>query len=319
VLLDFGSVVWLYVIAVGIGTTETVYDTAAQSILPQVVARAQLSQANGRLYAAELTANQFIGPPLGGLLVTIGVTAAFVTPVALWLLAVGALLLLRGQFRVSGNGPSTMSRDIAEGLRFLWHNKMLRALAAMTGTYNLATNATFAILVLYAVGPQSPMGLTGTGYGFLLTTLAAGSVLGSFLAGWIERRLGRARSVKLSIVCGAAVVGVPALTTNPVVIGAVFVVGGVSMVVCNVVIVSLRQRITPDRLLGRVNSGYRLVGWGTMPLGAAVGGLLAELFGVRAVFAGMALLLLALFIAMTGLTENRIDAADGLKEAEVPQ
>ncbi len=187
-----------------------------------------------------------------------------------------------------------MTSDIVEGLRFLWRTPVLRSLAAITGVYNLATSATFAVLVLYAVGPDSPMGLTDAAYGFLLTTLAAGSLIGTFVAGWIERMVGRARSLRLGVLCGAAVVGIPAVTTDPFVIGAVFVLGGISIVVVNIVTVSLRQRITPDRLLGRVNSGYRLVGWGTMPLGAALGGVLAELCGLRAVFAIMALVVLAL-------------------------
>lgn len=78
----------------------------------------------------------------------------------------------------------------------------------------------------------------------------------------------------------------------------------------NVITVSLRQQITPARLLGRVNSGYRLLGWPTVPLGAAVGGLLAQLLGLRAVFAIMALLILALLAVMTMLTDQAIDAAD---------
>jgi MFS family permease len=310
VLFGLGSVFALYVIAFGIGVAETVYDTSAQTILPQLVPRERLSLANGRLYAAELTANQFLGPPLGGLLVGVGAAVAFATPVALWLVAVGALLLVRGRFRVARTQPSTLTSEIAEGVRFLWRNRVLRSLAAVTGVYNLATSATFAVLVLFAVGPGSPMGLTDPAYGLLLTTLAAGSLLGTFVAGWIERRLGRARSLRLGVLSGAGVVGIPAVTTNPFVIGAVFVIGGISVVVVNIVTVSLRQRITPDRLLGRVNSGYRLVGWGTMPLGAALGGGLAGLFGLRAVFSVMAMLVFAVLAGMSRLTDRAMDAAE---------
>ncbi len=79
----------------------------------------------------------------------------------------------------------------------------------------------------------------------------------------------------LTILGGALLVAAPAVTADPLLIGAAFFVGGTAIVIWNVITVSLRQRITPDRLLGRVNSGYRLVAWGTMPLGAAGGGLLA--------------------------------------------
>lgn len=310
VVFDLGSIWALYVVALCIGVTETIYDTSAQSILPQVVARDQLSRANGRLYAAELTANQFVGPPLGGFLVAAGAALAFTTPAALWAAAVGALLLVRGPFRVARDQRTTMRADIAEGVRFLMGQRILRTLAVMVGVFNFAGNATWSILVLYAVGPGSAMGLSEPAYGMLLTATAAGSLLGSLVAERIERRLGRARSLALTILGSALLVGTPAVTTDPVVIGAAFFVGGVTVVVWNVITVSLRQRITPDRLLGRVNSGYRLVAWGTMPLGAAAGGGLAQVFGLRAVFATMALTSLALFAGMTVVTDRAMDAAE---------
>jgi len=105
-------------------------------------------------------------------------------------------------------------------------------------------------------------------------------------------------------------VGIPALTTNPLVIAAAFLVGGLTNALWNVVAVSLRQRITPDRILGRINSSYRLVAWGTRPLGAAAGGLLGELLGLRAVFATAAALILATLLGMTQVTDTAITAAE---------
>lgn len=309
-LLHAGSIWMLYVIALGIGTTETIYDTSAQSILPQLVSRDLLSRANAQLYAAELTANQFIGPPLGGLLVAVGATFAFVMPVALWVAAVGALLLVRGSFRVARTEPTSLRADIVEGLRFLWHQRVLRTLAVVTGIFNLSTNATFAVFVLYAVGPASAMRLSATAYGVLLMALAGGSLLGSFVAERVEKLLGRSRSLGLNYLASALLVGTPALTANPYLIGAAFLFGSITIVISNVIIVSLRQRVTPDRLLGRVNSGYRLVAWGTMPLGAAIGGGLAEVVGLRAVFAVMALLMLGLLAFLPMLSNSAMDAAE---------
>ena len=306
-----GAAIWvLYALALVLGTAETVYDTSAQSILPQVVARDRLPRANGRLLAAELTANEFVGPPLGGLLVAAGVAAAFVTPAALWVAAVGALLLLRGDFSVPREEPTTLRADVAEGLRHLWGHRLLRTLATMTGLFNLATNATFAVFVLYAVGPDSAMGLTEAGFGLLFATIAAGSLVGALLADPIIGRLGRSRSLALGILGGVGTVGIPALTTNPLVIAAAFLAGGLSNALWNVVAVSLRQRITPDRILGRINSSYRLVAWGTRPLGAAAGGLLGELLGLRAVFGVAAGLILATLVGMTRVTETAIGTAE---------
>ncbi|KOX07836.1 MFS transporter [Nocardiopsis sp. NRRL B-16309] len=313
VLASGTASIWtLYAAALCVGVAETVYDTASQSILPQVVPRRRLSAANGRLHAVELTAQQFVGPPLGGLLVALGLVAAFAAPAGLWLAALGVLVTVGGRYRVERAAPAPLRSDIAEGLRFLWRDRLLRTLAAMVGVSNFATNAAFAVLVLYAVGPDSALGLTEPGYGLLMTAAAAGSLLGALGADRVERLLGRARSLWLTVLTFALLVGAPALSTNPFAVAACFLVGGVGIAVWNVITVSLRQRTTPDALLGRVNSAYRLLAWGTMPLGAAAGGLLAQFVGVRAVFAVMALLVLTLLVPMA-----RIDrAALGSGEAE---
>ncbi|MFI9452220.1 MFS transporter [Amycolatopsis sp. NPDC052450] len=296
IAVDFRSIWLLYVVALGLGLAETVHDTAAQAILPQIVGRDRLTRANSRLYAAELTANEFAGPPLGGFLVAAGALAAFATPSAIWIVAVFALFFVPGSFRAERTRDTTVREDLAEGLRFLWENRILRILAIMVGGFNFATSAMITLFVLYAVGPTSAMGLTEQAYGFLLATIAVGSLAGSFVAERIELTLGRSRTLAFSLLTGAALVGIPAVTTNPYVIGAVFFLGGTGVVVWNVVVVSLRQRLIPDHLLGRGTSGHRLVAWGTKPLGAAAAGLLAEAFGLRPVFAGAAVVILALLL-----------------------
>jgi MFS family permease len=299
----------LYLVALGAGVAETLYDTSAQSMLPQLVRRDQLSRANGRLFGAQLTANEFVGPPLGGALVLAGAALAFAVPAALWLAAVGALLLLSGPFRVARAQRTTLRTDVAEGLRFLWRHRILRTLAVMTGVFNLASNGLFAIFVLYAVGPGSAMELTEPGYGVLLATLAAGSLTGSLLAEPLERWLGRARTLTLAFSMAALIALTPALTADPVLVGLAFFGGGMAIIVSNVITVSLRQLITPDRLLGRVNSGYRLFAWGTRPIGALTGGVLGQLVGLRPVFVAMGMLMLSVLVGMRIVTDAAMDAA----------
>ena len=303
--------IWvIYAVAFGAGLAEVIYDTAAQSILPQIVSREVLTRANGRLYAAELSANEFAGPPLAGFLVTIGAVAAFATPAGLWLLAATILAMLRGSFRVQGGSRQTMRADIGAGLKFLWSNAVMRTLTMMTGIFNLASSATMAVLVVYAVGASSAMGLSATGYGLLLTSVAAGSVAGTFVAGAIVRRLGRSRSLAIGMTVSAFFLGAPALTANPVVVAVGFFIGGIGLVVWNIIAVSLRQRITPDAMLGRITGAHRIFGWGGKPLGAALGGLIAELFGLVAVFAVMAVLALSLLGLMRYLTDEAIQSAE---------
>ena len=158
------SLALLYAVAVLVGVAEVFRDTTAQSVLPQVVGRDALPTANGRLHAAELTANVFAGPPLGGFLVgagALGATVALGAPAGLWVLAAVGMLRLRGSFRArAADAPRTTVRaDIAEGMRFLVRHRVLRTLAVMVGVSNLAASATGAVLVLWAVGPLSAMGL----------------------------------------------------------------------------------------------------------------------------------------------------------------
>lgn len=307
--LGWANIWLLYAVAFAAGVAETLYDTSAQSLLPQLVDRDRLPRANSRLFAVELTANEFVGPPLAGLLVAAGAVVAFTAPAALWLVALVALWSVRGTFKVHREHRTTLRADIAEGLRFLLRHRMLRALAVVVGVFNVASTASGSVLVLHAVGPGSAMGLTGQVFGLLLTTPAVGSLVGSLVAERVIARLGRGRSLAVGFVAGTLLVAAPAVTANPYAVAAAFAVAGAGIAVLNVVAVSLRQLVTPDRLLGRVNSAYRLVAWGTMPLGAALGGALAQAFGVRAVFVVMAVVSVLALSGLAAVTERKIERA----------
>jgi MFS family permease len=309
-LAGHGSIWVLYAAAIGIGVSEVFYDTTAQSILPMLVPRDELQRANGRLYAVELTTNSFVGPPLGGAVAAAGAAIAFGTPAALWVVAIAVLVGLRGSFRVPRTGKTSLVADVAEGLRFLWRRPVLRTMAIMVGTSNLAWAAASSILVLFAVGASSALRLTDPQYGVLLTTLAVGSVLGAVGANRIVERIGRTAGLGISLATGAIGIAAPALSANVWVIGAAFAVSGVGVSVWNVITVSLRQRLTPDRLLGRLNSAYRLLAWGTMPIGAALGGVLGQAFGLRVVFVVGTAVCLAQFAALPLLSARRLAEAE---------
>jgi MFS family permease len=308
--LDVANIWLLYVVAFFLGIAETLYDTSAQSILPQVVDRAQLPRANGRLYTIELAANEFVGPPLGGFLVAAGAALSLATSSVAWLVAAAVLLLLTGTYKTGHDRSTTIRVDIAEGLRFLAHHRVLRAMAALTGLANLGTSAMFAVFVLYAVGPDSPMGLSEPGFGVLLTAAAIGSFIGSFVADPLDRLLGRQLTLIVMLVAGGLSLAAPAFTTNAWVVGSFFLVGGITIVMGNVVMVSLRQRVTPDRLLGRVNSAYRLVAWGTMPIGALLGGLMADAFGLPTTFVAAAVVAMTPLLFMPVLSNRAMDEAE---------
>ena len=226
------------------------------------------------------------------------------------------VLTLRGSFRAprEPTNTATVRADIVEGLRWLFRHRLLRSLAIALGVMNLVGMAAMTILVLYA---KEVLHLSNTQFGLLLTTEAAGAVLGSMMAARLARRFGNGITLTVAIAVSAASFLVPAFWAQPVAVAASLAVGGFGGLVWNVLTVSLRQSLVPDELLGRVNSAYRLFGWGTMPLGAISGGLIATAFGLRAPFlvAGVTALLLAVWIS-TRATNRSIERARRRAAAE---
>ena len=201
--------------------------------------------------------------------------------------------------------PSTprIRAQIAEGLRWLAGHRLLRVIAVLLGIYNFANQMGQAVLVLLAT---QTLHVSTRGYGLLLAASAVGSVVGGLVNPILTRRMGMLPSLVLpALVDAAAFVGI-GLAPGPVVVAALLAIQGFSVAMWNVVTVSLRQRVVPGHLLGRVNSVYRMLGWGLMPLGALAGGFVAHAAGLRApyIVAGLlcglsALAALPLLVAAT--------------------
>jgi MFS family permease len=309
-LADLLTLPVLYVAAFVLGVAETLFDTAAQSLMPSLVEKDALTRANGRLYAVEITMNQFVGPPAGGLLVAISVPAALGGSALGYAVAAVGLVLITGTYKPQRSGPPTnIVADIKSGLRYLLGHRLLRTLGVMVGVMNFSASAVFAVFVLYAVAP-GPLALDEAGFGILMTTFAIGSLVGTALAARVEARLGPSNVLFLTVVLSAIMTVVPAFTSSAWIVGASFAITGATIVMWNVVTVSLRQRIVPDELLGRVNAGYRLLAWGTQPIGALAGGVLAELFGLESVFVVGGVLIAALLAARVVVTDDEIARAD---------
>lgn len=312
------SIPLLMIVGFSLGMAETVFDNASQAILPSLVTGDQLETANGRLEGAQIVANQFVGPPIGAWLFGLAVATPFFLDAASFGIAAVLVLTLRGSFRAEReeSAPTSMRGDIAEGVRWLFRHRILRTLAIALGVVNFVGMAAMTILVLYA---KDVLHLTDVQYGLLLTTEAAGAVLGSQMAARISRRIGNATAMSVAVVAAAGSMALPGLWAQPVAVAASLAVGGFGGLVWNILTVSLRQSLIPNELLGRVNSAYRLIGWGTMPLGAITGGLIADAFGLRApfLFAGTSALVLAVWVS-TRVTNRSIQRArrraqDGIK------
>jgi MFS family permease len=289
------SIVLLYVVFFSLGTAETFFSNAAQAALPIVVPEQRLRWANGKMQASEIVLGQLAGPPLGALLFAVGAALPFAADAASFLLSACLLFLIRRPTPVRGSGAivEPLHKQIGEGLAWLWRHSQLRVLAVFTGLVNLFTEATMAILVLFSI---QDLGAGKAGFGYLLAIAAVGGTL----AGIVGPTLTNHVDDRLVLV---GVLATQSVTQLVIFFSSSFVVVAVSLscaafgiVIWNIVTISLRQTLVPEHLLGRVNSVYRLLAWGMLPIGAAAGGALAAMTGIRSVFLVSSLLLGALTI-----------------------
>jgi predicted MFS family arabinose efflux permease len=241
----------------------------------------RLIRANARLEGASIVANGFAGPPAGASLFAVAPALPAAANALSYLLSTVLLRRVRTTHARSAAPRSTLHDEIGAGLRWLRGQPILMTLAAVVGALNLATAAAPGLLVLVLQDEAN----AGTGaYATVLTISAVGALAGSVLA---ERCAGRVRPRStLPAAVGIFAAGLLLIGTVPnlLVITTAFAAIGFAGAAWNVISVALRQRLIPAELLGRVNSAYRLVAYGTMPLGAVGGGALARAAGLRAPF-----------------------------------
>jgi MFS family permease len=294
VLTGTASLVVLYVVAFAVGVAETGYDSAARAMLPQVVGRDSLDRGNGLLTTAEEASQGFVGAPLGSVLFALAAVAPLLTTAGGFLAAALLVLTIAGVHRPArADGPrTTIRRDVAEGVGWLWRHRFLRGLTLVSAGTSLVQSTTTGVLVLFAL---DDLGVGEAGYGLLLTASGIGAVAGGLTAAPLARRIGRTATLVLGAVLSAAATGALAGTGNAYAAGALIAVSTAAVLFWNVLTMSLRQALIPGHLFGRVQGGYRTLVWGGIPLGALLGGVLADATSVPAVFAvaGCGLLVLA--------------------------
>ncbi len=302
------------------GATEVFADLGATSIVPDLVPPDRFSAANGRVIAVQQVANAFLGAPLAGVLVVFGAGIGFGTSAALAALAALVLAVgLRGSFRaraVEGGAESALGQ-VREGLAFLVKHPVMRPLVIAGSVLNLASTAYFAVFVLWAVGPTSAMRLTESQYPLVMLGFALGAVAGSFLADPVQRRLGVMPTILGTLVASVLLLLVPVFWPNGWAVAAAVTLVGITNTIGNVVSQSLRQQLVPGALLGRVGGASRTLGFGLMPLGALLGGVVAERAGLQATFLAAVALSLAA-CAYLGVTVRPADVRAAVEEAVSP-
>ena len=278
--------IWqLYAVALVVGVLTVFFDVAYQSYLPALVSRAQLAEGNAKLTMTEAGA-RVVGPGIGGGLVSlVGAATAVLADAVSFVVSVVSVLAIRTaepRHPVVAKADRPRMRDeIREGLGYVLRHPMLSRIAACTGTSNFGSGIAGAVLALYLV---RQLGWSAGLLGGVLMVGALGAVAGAALTARINALFGVGRAIVGSALLSGLGYFLYPLATHaisvPLVVVGEFVVG-FCVPVYNVGQVSLRQAITPDRLLGRMNASMRFVVWGTIPVGGLLGGGLGEWVGLR--------------------------------------
>jgi MFS family permease len=315
----------VYLAALLLGTAEVFRDNSAQTLLPSIVAKDNLEKANGRMWGAEMVMNSFVGPPLGGILLAVAFSLPFFLDAGTFAVAAALVFLIAGEFKPKHDqerpvAPVSFWGDLKEGVKWLWGHLLFRPMAISLGLMNATAMMATATFVLFA---QEVLELDAARFGLITTGFAVGGVVGSFTGDRVSKLIGQGPSLFTTITVEILATLFMGLTSSFWVFWSMGVVLAFVSTLWNVITVSLRQSLIPDRILGRVNSVYRFLGWGMMPIGAALGGVVVAVvqpaFGrdlaLRAPFFVAALITAFLLIyALPRLNSHRIEEAKRMAE-----
>ena len=324
-LADRVSLPVIFVAMFAIGTAETFADNASIAVIPLLVPRDGLGQANARLIGTRIAMNQLAGPPLGAFLFALGSSLPFGFNAACFALA--ALLFARVRLPHEPPPGSTLSlrREVAEGLAWLWGHAPVRTLIILIAVFNVTFGAAFSVLVLYAL---EQLGLSEIGYGFLLSASAVGGLVGSAGFRWLEERFSYALLLRIGLTIETLTHLGLALTTSALAASVILFVFGIHAVVWGTTSATIRQRAVPPALLGRVQSVSMIGVFGPLALGTALGGAIAQRWGVTApfwfAFVGAALTTALMWTSIAYVADAGASDEDGppaqpdVKEITVP-
>lgn len=317
VLFEVVPLWFVAVTAFALGVFEVLADTVTGALVPSLVPDGQLERANSRMVGVQIVGDELIGPAVGGLLFAVGASIPFFTNASLLALA---LVILAGLAPLTvhtieaddGEGPmavaeaDTRAETEAEagsvpegavgafdGFPFILGRPLLATLTGASAVLAAVDAAWFALLVLF-VGDR--LGLGPGGFGLLLAIGAVGGLAGAFVA---DRRPDWSITVVAALVFGSSALSLLALGMFPTVVvtAAVLVVTSGAFALWNVHAVSMRQRLSPNEMLGRVGATYKTLVIGASLMGAMVGGLAAEASSI-----GRTLVVAGIVLAVAGLT-----------------
>lgn len=280
ILTDVVNIWMLYLSAFLLGTCETLHVNAAQGLIPAIVKPEDLLEANARFASGQIVAAQFIGPPLGVAMFNASMSLPFLADAATF--AGSAALVARVPDEHAVEPPTTkILQDIKEGIRYTIETVSLRRLTEILMVVNFFYFAANSLLVLYN---EDLLGGNKVTFTALSVGAASGTVISRFFLDKITTKLGKTRTLQVSLWAWAiATIGL-AVAWEPILAIVMHLVLGLGSGWWIALNTTLRQQITPTRMLGRMNAVSRTVTWGIVPFGALFGGIAARVFGLRGPF-----------------------------------
>ena len=280
ILTDVVNIWMLYLCAFLLGTCETLHVNAAQGLIPAIVKPEDLLEANARFASGQIVAAQFIGPPLGVAMFNASMSLPFLADAATF--AGSAALVARVPDEHAVERPTTkILQDIKDGIRYTIETVSLRRLTEILMVVNFFYFAANSLLVLYN---EDLLGGNKITFTALSVGAASGTVISRFFLDKITTKLGKTRTLQVSLWAWAiATIGL-AVAWEPILAIVMHLVLGLGSGWWIALNTTLRQQITPTRMLGRMNAVSRTVTWGIVPFGALFGGIAARVFGLRGPF-----------------------------------
>jgi MFS family permease len=269
------TIAQIYVVSLVEGTLFTFFSLAHIACLPHVVSKEQLPTAVAQESIID-SVSELIGPSIGGVLYGIGRAIPFLTDAISYGASVVSLLCMKAKFQGERDPtPLHLWADIKEGLGWLWKQPLLRFLALLTGGM-IAPVIGYSLILIVIAQSQHASAFT---IGVIFACGGVGSILGAFLVPPLQKRFSFGQLMIGSTWIWALTWLLFAIAPNPLVLGIVTAVSFVIVPIFLSVQFGYRLALIPDHLQGRVNSVFRLIAYGSEPIGLAVTGILLQAFG----------------------------------------
>jgi MFS family permease len=277
---DFVTIYWLFVAAFLIGISEVASDTASQSLIPVILEKKHFERANSRLNIAETVIQNFIGGPLSGFLYATAVVLPFLLNSAGFLIAAIFVFLIPAHLITESRDETkepaekkSFIGDIKFGLKYLWNDSDLRGLVTITTSLGFFYSLSMSTMILFIT---EVLGLPAKFFGVLMAGAGSGAIIGALLAPRISKKFGRGKVLAVAIFISSITVIFQGISPNVWVFGVIGFISSFAITNWNILLMSCYQVLIPSELYGRIHGARRTFVWGVMPIGAFLGGVIAQ-------------------------------------------